>query len=418
MINLKNLLNLQMFNNTNLTTQTGAGESLSAEMKTYYSDYLIDNAKPLLVHDQFGQKHPIPKGSGKTIEFRQYNPFPKALTPLNEGATPDGRKLNVSTLTATVAQYGDYVELSDVLLLTAIDNNMVQATKLLGQQAGETLDTITRDVINGGSSQLRANNVASRLAITTSDKLDVDDCFRAARVLKNNKAKKIKGSWVAIIHPDVAYDVMRSTEWIDASKYAGSTQIFEGEIGKIGGIRFVETTEAKIFTAPNLTAAARDLTVKTTLETPGKTVAVDEAISTAEATALAGREITINGTAHTIASATAGAAAAASITTVANVAVADGTDGKVIAPAEAGAGGYCVYSTLVLGENAYGVTEVTGGGLQHIVKQLGSSGTADPLNQRATVGWKAIKVAEILVDAFMVRVESSSTFAAKTETGN
>ena len=73
---------------------------------------------------------------------------------------------------------------------------------------------------------------------------------------------------------------------------------------------------------------------------------------------------------------------------------------------------------MVLGENAYGVTEVTGGGLQHIVKQLGSSGTADPLNQRATVGWKAIKVAEILVDAFMVRVESSSTFAAKTATGN
>ena len=101
-----------------------------------------------------------------------------------------------------------------------------------------------------------------------------------------------------------------------------------------------------------------------------------------------------------------------------NVAIADATDGEVITPGEAGAGGYCVYSTLVLGENAYGVTEVTGGGLQHIVKQLGSSGTADPLNQRATVGWKAIKVAEILVDAFMVRVESSSTFAAKTATGN
>ena len=237
-------------------------------------------------------------------------------------------------------------------------------------------------------------------------------------MLKNNKAKKIKGSWVAIIHPDVAYDMMRCTEWIDASKYAGSTQIFEGEIGKMAGIRFVETTEAKIFTAPNLTAAARDLTVKTTLSSPGKTVAVDEAITAAEATALAGREVTISGTAHTIASATAGVAGSASITTEENVAVADGTDGEVIAPAEAGAGGYCVYSTLVLGENAYGVTEVTGGGLQHIVKQLGSSGTADPLNQRATVGWKAIKVAEILVDAFMVRVESSSTFAAKTATGN
>ena len=71
-----------------------------------------------------------------------------------------------------------------------------------------------------------------------------------------------------------------------------------------------------------------------------------------------------------------------------------------------------VYSTLVLGANAYGVTEVTGGGLRHIVKQLGSAGTADPLDQRATVGWKAIKTAEILVPNYMVRIESASSFAS------
>ena len=69
-----------------------------------------------------------------------------------------------------------------------------------------------------------------------------------------------------------------------------------------------------------------------------------------------------------------------------------------------------VYSTLILGENAYGVTEIEGGGLEHIVKQLGSAGTSDALNQRATVGWKATKVAERLVEQFMVRVESKCTF--------
>ena len=131
-INKKFALNLQHFNNTNITTDTG----LSAEMKTFYSDYLIDNAKPLLVHDQFGQKHPIPKNGGKTIEFRKYSPFAKALTPITEGVTPTGRKLETSTITATINQYGDYVELSDILLLTAIDNNLVEATKLLGNQAG------------------------------------------------------------------------------------------------------------------------------------------------------------------------------------------------------------------------------------------------------------------------------------------
>jgi hypothetical protein len=79
-------------------------------------------------------------------------------------------------------------------------------------------------------------------------------------------------------------------------------------------------------------------------------------------------------------------------------------------PGEAGMGGRDVYATLVMGDNAYGTTELSGGGLQHIVKQLGSAGTADPLNQRATVGWKATKAATRLVEAFMVRIETASTF--------
>ena len=137
--------NLQLFAemNTNLTSSAG----LTDEMKTYYSDYLIDNAVPKLVHDQFGQKHPIPKNGGKTIEFRKYSPLPKLTTPLQEGVTPDGQSLNMSTVEATVAQYGGYITLSDMLMLTAIDNNLVQATKLLGAQAGATLDTITREVL-------------------------------------------------------------------------------------------------------------------------------------------------------------------------------------------------------------------------------------------------------------------------------
>lgn len=142
----------------NTTGSNTSGNDLSGEMKTFYSDYLIDMAEPELVHDQFGQKHPIPKNGGKTIEFRKYDPLPKATTPLTEGVTPTGQKLNMGVITATVAQYGGFIELSDILLLTAIDNNLVQATKLLGSQAGRTLDTITREVLNGGTNvdRLRA----------------------------------------------------------------------------------------------------------------------------------------------------------------------------------------------------------------------------------------------------------------------
>lgn len=59
--------------------------------------------------------------------------------------------MSVTTVTAKVKQYGDWISLSDVLLLTAIDNNLTEAVVLLGDQSGRTLDTITREVINGGT---------------------------------------------------------------------------------------------------------------------------------------------------------------------------------------------------------------------------------------------------------------------------
>lgn len=315
--------NLQLFAepNTNVTTSEG----LSKEMKVFYSDYLIDNAIPKLVHDQFGQKHPIPKNGGKTIEFRKYNPLPKLLTPITEGVTPNGQSLNMTTIEATVAQYGGYITLSDVLLLTAIDNNLVQATKLLGAQAGATLDTITREVLNGGTNVIFSGGKSARTDLDASSVLTVDDIKKAVRLLKTQNAEQISGSWVGIIHPDIAYDLTNDPAWKDVKTYSDPSDIYEGEIGKIYGVRFVETTEAKIFA------------------------------------------------------------------------------GK-------GAGGRAVYSTLILGDNAYGVTEISGGGLEHIVKQLGSAGTGDPLNQRATAGWKATKVAERLVENYMVRIESGSTF--------
>ena len=313
--------------NTNVTTDTG----LSKEMKTFYSDYLIDMAEPNLVHDQFGQKHPIPKNGGKIIEFRKYDSLPKALTPLTEGVTPNGQKLSMSVITSKVEQYGGYIELSDILLLTAIDNNLVQATKLLGSQAGRTLDTITREVLNGGTNvQYAEGQVTARNALvggqaTGNHYLTVDAVRRAVRFLKVMNAPKINGNYVGIIHPDVSYDLMSDPKWVNVKTYSDPDGIYEGEIGKIEGVRFVETSEAKVF------------------------------------------------------------------------------DG-------AGASGVDVYSTLILGADAYGVTEITGGGLEHIVKQLGSAGTADPLNQRATAGWKATKTAERLVEQYMVRIETASTF--------
>ena len=318
------VINLFAEGNTNVTTDSG----LTDGQKTFYSDHLIDLVQPELIHDQFADKYPIPKHGGKTIEFRKYNPLGKALTPLTEGVTPAGQKLSLSVLTATVAQYGGYVETSDVLDLTNIDPIVVQATEQIASQAGRTLDTITREVLVGGTNVMYAPNgdtaVTSRTAITNACKLTPQVIRKAVMILKRQNAPKIDGSYIAIIHPDVAYDLMSDPEWIDIHKYESSVNIFNGEIGKLAGVRFIENTEAKIFS-------------------------------------------------------------------------------------KGGASSANVYATMVLGKGAYATTDVSGGGLRHIVKPLGSAGSADPLDQRATVGWKAIKTAERLIEQYMLRIESGAS---------
>jgi N4-gp56 family major capsid protein len=403
------ILNLRHFDVTNATTSNTPGNDLSPEMKTYYSKYLFAIASPQLVHDQFGQKQNIPRNGGKTIEFRKKNPLPKALTPLTEGITPTGQPLNWGYITSTVQQYGGWVPLTDILLLTAIDNNMVYATEDLADQAGRTLDTVTREVINGGTSvQYAESTKTHRYALTqAADKLTVECIRQAVRFLKTQLSKPINGDFVAIIHPDVSYDLMKDEEWKEWSKYTTPEHMFNNEIGKIAGVRFVETTEAKIFHAEDLTEGARELTVKTAITTATDTILVKELISTADAAALVGRKILIGNNQYEIQSATTAAAGSATIKLTTTLTV---TADTVIYPGEAGAEGVDVYSTLILGKDAYGITEIEGGGLEHIYKPLGSGGTSDPLNQRATAGWKAIKTAERLVETFMVRVETCSTY--------
>lgn len=315
-------INLQLFAETQTTLLAAEGNNLSAEMKTFYDMTLIDEASAQLVHDQFGQKRPIPANGGKTIEFRKFSSLAKATTPIAEGVTPAGNKLNVSTITATVSQYGDFIVQSDVLELTAIDNTIVEATKILGKQAGLTLDTVVRDILVAGTSVQYAGGAASRSALTADNKLSVEEIQKAVAFLRAQNAPTIGGDYVAIIHPYAAYDLMRDDEWIEAHKYAQPENLYAGEIGKIAGVRFVQTSEAKILT-----------------------------------------------------------------------------------------GG--VFCTMVLGEGAYGVTEITGGGLQTIVKQKGSAGTGDPLDQRSSVGWKAMKTAERLVENYMVRIESKGAYSDK-----
>ena len=402
-------LNLSIFG-TMTTEDNETGRDMSPEMRDYYEKRLIDIASPKLVHDRFGDFYPVPAGNGKTVQFRRYSPLAKATKPLTEGVTPDGSALNVSAVTADVEQYGDWIGLSDMLDLTAIDNNVLQATRLLGNQAGRTLDSVTREVLAGGTNVRYApdgtTEVVARADITANCKLTPELIFRAAADLAAMNADPIDDGYVAIIHPYAAYDLMRNDEWIDVHKYASPDAIYSGEIGKLGGVRFVSTSEAKIIGPAEISDGKSRLTVKTAL-TNGTSLVINEVLTSS--TPSEPIPVYVAGAANTVTAITT----VSGVTTLTLGTAATVAKDALVCGSGAGKDGSAVFCTLVLGAHAYGTTEIEGGGLRHIVKQLGYGD--DPLDQRSSCGWKATKAAQRLVEAYMVRVESGSAYSATAE---
>ena len=407
--------------NTQTTTTNNPGNNLTPEMKTYYDRALIRFASPKLVHAQFGQQKPIPAGSGKTIEFRRFSPLPKALSPLTEGVTPKGNTLNVTTVESTVEQYGDYITMSDMLTLSSVDAVISETQNVLGDQAGRTLDTVIREKVNAGTNVQYGNGKADRNLLVggeatyeDNDYLSVAAVKRAVATLKRNNAAPFKdGCYVAIIHPDVANDLTNDPEWKAVKQNVDPDDWYKGAIGKIHGVVFVESTEAKIFRAGYLrnpeTLVKGDPEVLTVATCDDKVITLREELTDDDVTYITGKSIQINGFDYSVASAKAGEAGFATIT-LNEAPDSSVTPDAVIYPAGAGKDGRDIYSTLFIGQNAYGVTSISGGGLETILKQKGSAGTGDPLDQRSTVGWKATQTAEILSPEFMVRVETTCSY--------
>lgn len=393
---------IQLFAESNVQTTGG----LTAEMKTYYGMELLENAKPQLVHNQFAATKPLPVGGGKTVEWRKFGSFDKALTPLTEGVTPDGSGISVSYITKELAQYGDYTTVSDLLDLTAIDDVVLEITDRHGANMGLTLDTVTRNEIQQGNQVIYApdgsgNQPTSRSELTADHKMTGELVAKAATALKKMNAPTFDGRYVCIIHPSVAFDLRQDEGWLAAHQYAAVRELFSGEIGELHGVRFVETTEAKIFRGEDLASDSRNLAVNGAVN---NSAAVPFDGGTVAANALAGRYVIVGNTRARVVSNTASALTLDRSVTAA--------DNAVICPGEGGKDGCAVYGCLFLGKGAYGTVDLSEG-TEVIVKPRGSSGTADPLDQRSSVGWKGIHAAAILYDEYIVRVECGSSYSGQ-----
>ena len=380
---------------------TTESEGLSVGMKKFYKTALLENARANLVFNQFGKKQPLAKGNGKTVEFRRYKSFDKALTPLVEGVIPSGHKMEASAITVSLKQYGDYVPISDILEFANVDPILAEAVKENGGQAGATLDTLTRDVVCAGTELYFASPISNPLMLgygEDGDRIASKLIAKAGTILKKTNTPKINGEYIGIIHPSVAYDLRQDPGWLSAHEYAKPDEIFNGEIGKLHGFRFLETTEAKIEKV-TMEVASTSTTTSVTVKGiwgenfSGKAVAA-EAFSPAGVKVC---DVTITGCTATgentvLTVSTLGTTLSAGFTVVAKKAH---------------------YNCLFFGADAWGTVEANGMRLESIIKDKTQGG--GPLNQFSTAGWKAMHAAVILYQDRMLNLLCSSSFCDTDE---
>lgn len=306
---------------TNTDTNMTTSSALSAGMQTYYNRELLRTFEPNLVHLQFGDEHRMPPHSGLVMNMRKLIPLETNTKALSEGEPGESVMLAETEVTVQLQQYGEYARCTDKLDLTHLDMDIMRRTKLFGDAGARSIDAVVREELAKCANVIYAGGKASRAELTAADKLTSRELRKAVKTLKKNHAQTFGGYFVAIIGPDTMYDLQEDEAFVKVSQYQDKENIYTGEVGRLFGVRLVETTEAKIFEGA-------------------------------------------------------------------------GTDGADVA------------SVIVLGQYAYGVTSLKGAKPRVIVKPAGSAGTADPLDQISTVGWKMDGFgAKLLQPEYAVRIE-------------
>jgi N4-gp56 family major capsid protein len=246
---------------------TGATEAFSGvntldpTLKTFYDTELLENYRVNAIYSQFAKKQPLPANHGKSVEWRKFNVFKKAEA-LQEGVIPTGQPFGQSTITGTIGQFGTYTSVSDRLELRAYDNVILAATEEMGAAASASEEALIVRGLLTGTNVLYCDNIdpatgdvkstptkASEMGASSADGwaiLSYDMINRAATILRKNKVPTINGRYYAVVHPSVAYDLRKHPDWVKAHAYAAPEEIFNGEIGELHGVRFVESADAPI----------------------------------------------------------------------------------------------------------------------------------------------------------------------------
>lgn len=271
------MINLQLFadagTNVNVTTGTvnaytgdkNDTAAMDPALKTFYDTELLENARVEMYYAQFAKKQKLPEGRGRTIEWRKWNTFAKA-TELQEGVIPTGQTFGMTAITDTISQYGTYATVSDVLELHTYDDVILGATEEMGASAAETQESLIRNGLLAGTNVVYCDNITLSTGAVAGTPTAPNQMEATAEVLsiltpemvnkvvtkmKKDRVPRINGKYVAVIHPSVAEDLRKSNAWVEAHKYASPEEIFNGEIGELHGVRFIENPFAPVLKGKN-----------------------------------------------------------------------------------------------------------------------------------------------------------------------
>lgn len=422
--------------NMNYSYSGGIRPTLPVE--GYMQRHALENVEPNLGYMKDATMIEQPKNNGKYVQFFRYTELPAVEKPLYEGITPDGQQLTETAFSVMTKNYGGWMAYTDELDLWHIDIKTKAIAERLTRQARLSIDTAGRNAICAGLNVMYPGTITARSSIKDSDILTYAVIKKAVRNLKIKGAQPFAdGYFHGKISHETYYDLTNDTHWDDANKYQNKTREEKYLLGEIYKVKFYEVDNAMVFKAqsyldadhtissldganlsPCYNATTRTLTVATATaltsdqarELTGKLVYVDYEKSTVHYVTPMCIEKVIPGT--TTADVVFRWTPASSVTDEWTYA-----QGVSIIPygggstADSSSGE--VHATLIYGQDAFGMVKLGGKGkpnIKIIVKELGASGDADPLNQRGSIAWKVpFFAAAVIQDDFIVRIEHGVT---------
>lgn len=240
------------------TTNKTSTASLSSVMITYYEKMLLDRLKKTLIFHAMGQSKPLPANNGKIVQWHRRTLQAADTSTLSEGVVPSPITLSATNITAQLSQYGNFTQTSDLLEMTSIDPEIEVAVDDLGYMAALTLDTLDRNLVDGGTNIQFANGKGALANVAATDVFTLSEVRKAVRNLEANDVRTFDDTFRAAIHPNSAYDLQSDTSvggWNEVNTYVDVSNRINGEIGKVHNTRFATSTNVS-FTATGTSGSA------------------------------------------------------------------------------------------------------------------------------------------------------------------